>query len=501
MSDDTRKALEEVNLFGLDFENSPPTVPLQDTPEVRPSESISRSQSPSPDEEVQPISPIMRVDKEKQESQPSEHSPASERHLSPPPATAKTAATTSPSVDKGKQKEQFPSISPRFEQRMPSATQTQYATPPVPLGQRLQSTQIATQPALDSPGADDEDGESSDGEIPIKPIRARPRVSVTQRRPIFDPLNFDMSDTAIQKRTSSQPAQDTELLAAKRHDEGDKEDAESTDSDMLSAYERSRRPKRKDKKRKLELDQKVHDNVEVRETTREESIVIDIEVPITGMAHDVPIVIDDESIPASESLESYSLSKQYPSPPKPDISLLEAEHSVGISRSSVAITQYSESKAEVGAVAPIMVDNVPAAVRAAQVTRQEADSLGSSKTGSGNTQSLPTPPPSDDLEEEHRPITRQSPTSGPTRQVRSTAPSRSVAQRSASVKKEVRSSPMKPALATPSRSALVNSRLRPLADQTSFALDLTVDGLTEERVQEYITRIKAAREKQQSRAA
>ena len=506
-------------MFGLDFDESPPTVPSPSTTQPR------FSLSPSPEPEPSQFQSQSLVDRNQHDS------PAVQR-------------------DKGKQKAQ-PSVpsahspSQWTEHRMPSATQC--ATPPVPLGQRLLSTQTATQQIPDSPDADAEDEddseaaaeESSDGEIPIRP---RPQVSNTQRRPIFDPLNFDLSDHDDQNRISLQPTFTSRLPTTKRRrtEYGSEMNSagESTDSAMLSEYERSKRPTKSKKRRAVEPTNPA------RTERAGGSIVLDLrqtdQSAEAGTSPDKAIVIDDESIPASESVESYSLSKQYPSPPKPnidelrDFELREVETRAAVpvtpagvtgsrSRSSVDTnvqvtrvrTEFRENR-EIRAVSPVLA--IHRTTRTTQFTQvpqvqvsHDPDSLGSSKTGSGNTQSLPTPPPSDDQEQEETDTIykRHPDTVHPVLQSRATAPSKSIAPQSHKRESVVLTGP------SPSRGE--SSRSAPAAapapatgvdeasgsacpGQGSLALDLTVDGLSEDTVQRYIARINTAREKQRSRS-
>lgn len=510
MSDENRQALNQVGMFGLDFDESPPTVSSPSTKQHR----LSLSPSPEPDPEPDP------------EPEPSQSGAAKKQPSSP-----------NIRLDKGKQKAQPPassahSPSQRSERRMPSATQ--YATPPVPLGQRLSSTQTATQQIPDSPGADAEDEdeaeaeESSDGEIPIRP---RPRLSNTQRRPIFDPLNFDPSEHDAQNRVTLQPTFTSRLANTKRgrseqRAEADT-DAESTDSDLLSEYERSKRPTTGKKRRAVEP---TLIPARTERTNRTEAIADAVAQPtVAGTSPDKPIVIDDESIPASESLESYSLSKQYPSPPKPNIGELRELESresgnpaavavpvtpvaATISRSraivnfNVDVTQMRTEVREARAVSPAVAIHTTTQFSQAP---HDPDSLGSSKTGSGNTQSLPTPPPSDDQgqEETETKSTRRPDTVDPMPQPRAAAPSKSLAPRPIKRESTVHTGPS-PVRPTPSRvapaasdtGAVRQTGSGPGPGQPSLVLNLTVDGLSEDTVQQYIARIRAARDRQRPRA-
>lgn len=437
MSDDNVRGLDEVKMFGLDFDHS-----------------VQRAISP----------PRTRT---------TTTAPAEIQHSSPPSG-----------ADKGKQKAQVPMDSPYSSRPNPSATQ--YMIPPVPLGQRPRSTQTMTQPTLGSPSADDGD-EESDGEIPIRP---RPRVSTTQRRPIFDPLDFDIRDEEG-GRPLPQPTDQSRLsetVMAGRPEKRPGARADSTDSEMLSDYERTQ--KRENKKRR----------VEASPTEK------------TAVEQEQVIQIDDESIPASESLESYSLSKQYPSPTKtneqPGSGLEQAPPATG------PPAHDPEPLIDGPAASPVIMVQT-----STHYMSKGQSSLESNKTGSGHTQSLPTPPPSDDQIEEP-PL----PTLASRRSLVTQAPDQSLGRhKTHRARVSFSSRHEEEAVQVSSEATAQEGRSRSVAESSRtvtlnrehgvdprnagtglssdlFTLDMTIDGLSEETIQQYLSKIKAAREKQRSRA-
>lgn len=390
-SDETRAGLEQVQMFGLDFDTGDVGVA---TPAIS---STGRATEPSQEQ----LSDHAKVDKSKQK-EPTQSSPIS----------AKRPDMSDP--------------------------QTQYTTPPVPLGQRPRSTQSVTQPTLESPGADDED---SDGEIPIRPPIG---FTATQRRPIFDPLAFSSQASEGGISTGRNAAEDEE------DEEIEYVDGETTDSEMLSDYERSARRRRK---------QRVEGESEVKHEVKDE-----------------PMPQDEESIPASESFESYSLSKQFPSPGKRGRTDVDGADQAGPAHSSA-------SRRREPASLPIVVGHA---------SMQEPDSLGSNKTASGGTQSLPTPPPSDnqpDIGEEGN-ANLPSPAKQPKTEHRAlrTPPAREEKRETARDLSAVRLTETE----TTGGQRLVGQE-QTRYPQDYLKIDMTVSGLTEDTVQEYTRKVREKR--------
>jgi len=407
---------------------------------------------------------------------------------------------------KGKERARFPTSSPPITSSKASANTTifQAQTPPFTLAQRVKSTQTATQPNpnTQSPLADNEESES-DGELPVIALR---QAVKRPTKAIVDPLAFSQS--------SGESASATRYLAkgkgrAVEADEikdqrGMLSDCE-TGSEGLSDYEREAR--RQLKRRRTTSAEKGQHKRTTNCQTKE------------GRQ---PEIVEDESIPASESYESYSLTKQYPP---------SSKESTRPKLEPPSETRRTRTKAVDHNVQPSSLD-------------RNVESLESDPTKS-NESSLPTPPPSD-----HGRKARASDTSP--RAETSTEPcsipkaefitprispgeriststdvgSRNEAEVSRSVKPaRVKSSSKRvpidgaslrseslerkePVVAGPSRIASTSARRAQPAPSSSsttknksraraemkYTLDLNIDGLTMDQVQEYIDKVKIARE-------
>lgn len=409
---------------------------------------------------------------------------------------------------KGKERAHFPTSSPSIASSKASANTTifQAQTPPFTLAQRVKSTQTATQPNpnTQSPLADNEESES-DGELPVITLR---QAVKRPTKAIFDPLAFSQSsgESASASRHLAK-GKGRAVEADDREDQRGMLSDSETGSEGLSDYEREARRHFK-RKRATSVGQDQH-----KRTTN-----------LQTKAGRQPEIVEDESIPASESYESYSLTKQYP-PSSKESTRPEIEPPSETRRTSTKAVDHS--------VQPSSLD-------------KNVESLESDPTKS-NESSLPTPPPSD-----HGRKARASNTSP--RAETSTGPcfipkaelitprissefrasktevdvgSRNEAEVSRSVKTARVGSSSKrvsiggasrgsesrsrkePVVAGPSRAASTSARrAQPGSSSISttknksqgraevrYTLDLTIDGLTADQVQEYIDKVKIAREK------
>jgi hypothetical protein len=382
-------------------------------------------------------------------------------------------------TDKGKGKETAHPMSPSppapIDMKASAVTMSfQTQTPPVPLAQHVMSTQPASQQfnLTQSPLADNEESES-DGEIPVVPLR---RVAKPRSRPIFDPLAFPQSsgESVLQhkgKEKGQEADQDNEAMDISE-DEADSED--------LSDYEREARQQRKRKRTTSPTE-------EVRNPPKSAS---QPHPPV----REIPPAQEDESIPASESIESLSLTKRYPSPGKTAARPIEVVSSIVQTQGAVDHGVHSS-----------------------------LDKNGESLNSNSNESSLPTPPPSDHDQEaplsmrrsvkiEERPVV---PKTGPTTFAEHR---RTKSKSSASVSRIERESSRSSRTAVPvdrsdgtsisrpsdrnrSRmdgsgpSTAKNITLSQSIRKRTYTLDLTVDGLSKEEVEQYTGKVNAARAK------
>jgi len=349
-------------------------------------------------------------------------------------------------------------------------------TPPVPLAQHVMSTQPASQQSnlTRSPLADNEESES-DGDIPVVPHR---RVVKPRSRPIFDPLAFPQSsgESVVPwqhkgKERERTPDQEDEAMVMSDDD---------PDSEDLSDYEREARQQRKRKR-----------------TTSSMEGSRDGPKPAShphSPVRNVPLVHEDESIPASESTETLSLNKRYPSPGK------SAVRPVG------AVSEIVQKEG--------VIDHG---------VHSSLDKNGESLNSNSNGSSLPTPPPSDHDREaplssrrsikiEERPVIpkteRTTVAEHERRRSRSSA-SVSKIERDGSrssrtevaVSRSVESGPSRPSgpyrnrMAGSEPSTSTNISLAQSIRKRAYVLDLTVDGLSTEEVEQYTSKVNAARAK------
>lgn len=253
-----------------------------------------------------------------------------------------------------------------------SSVDTAYhQTPPVPLGQRFQYTQIATQavtfPESSGGPADNEDSESeSDVEMQIKPLRhvRQPRRS----RIVLDPLAFPgpVSPPAANEQTpdSMTRTQRRRRGRSEQREEPDGESGQETDFDMLSDYERQARQRKRSRKAST--------------NTQAVSTMEDVSAEMAPPPNEQ--VEEDESIPASESLESYSLTNQYPSPSKKGV----------VNKETTA--ERTRDTLETGTV----VDHgTHTTVQSLPKSLNSSENYSNPNARTDGTDSLPTPPPSD----------------------------------------------------------------------------------------------------------
>lgn len=411
---------------------------------------------------------------------------------------------------KGKERAHFPTSSPPITSSKASANTTifQAQTPPFTLAQRVKSTQTATQPNpnTQSPLADNEES-ASDGELPVITLR---QAVKRPTKAIFDPLAFSQSsgESASATRHLAKGKRKGKAVEADeiKDQRGMLSDSE-TGSEGLSDYEREAR--RQLKRKRATSTGKDQSKRKTTSTSKE--------------ARRQPEIVEDESIPASESYESYSLTKQYPpsnkesTPPKFE---------------PPSETRQDRTKAVDHGVQPSSFD-------------KNGESLESDPTKS-NESSLPTPPPSDHGRKARAPDalpraeTSTEPCSIPKAELvtpkispgeristSTDVGSRNEAEVSRSVKPaRVRSSSKRvpidgasrrseslerkePVVAGPSRIASTSARRAQPAPSSSsttknksraraemkYTLDLTIDGLTADLVQKYIDKVKIAREK------
>jgi hypothetical protein len=393
-------------------------------------------------------------------------------------------------LDKGKGKERAGATSspppfPIASKASAVTTSFQTQTPPVPLAQHIMSTQTATQQfnLTQSPLADNEESED-DGDIPI----VRPRqVRKIRSRVMIDPLAYPSSSGELASATTGKVKQVERDVTRDEAMEVDLSDDE-VDSEDLSEYEKEARRQRK-RKRTTSPRQEVRNRPKV--STR----------PIPP-PQDIITIVEDESIPASESIESLSLTKRYPSPGK----------TVARPIDLTSIVVHTQGAIDHGVHSSF---------------DKNGESLHSNSNEHSNESSLPTPPPSDHDHEvsasfeppppvDHEILPKTEPTSaaGHRRTVsKSSGPASKVeADDSRNSRTEIPSPfDRKPDVPGPSRSSRPHSNARP--DQAgsstpailtiaqsikkeTYTLNLAVDGLTAEEVDQYTEKVKAARAKQ-----
>jgi hypothetical protein len=382
-------------------------------------------------------------------------------------------------TDKGKGKETAPHLSPSppapIDLRASAITMSfQTQTPPVPLAQHVMSTQPASQQfnLTQSPLADNEESES-DGEIPVVPLR---RVAKPRSRPIFDPLAFPQSsgESVVQQKGKEKertPGQEYEAMDISE-DEADSED--------LSDYEREARQQRKRKRTTSPTE-------EVRSRPKSKS---QAHPPV----REIPPAQEDESIPASESIESLSLTKRYPSPGKTAARPVEVKSSIVQAQSVIDHGVHSS-----------------------------LDKNGESLNSNSNESSLPTPPPSDHDHEPTLSLKRsvkieERPVIPKTEPITVAEHRRTKSRSSASVSRIEREAsrssrtavpidrsdglgPSRPSNHNRNRmdgsgpSTSANITLAQSIRKRTYTLDLTVDGLSKEEVEQYTAKVNAARAK------
>jgi hypothetical protein len=268
---------------------------------------------------------------------------------------------------KGKEKvlPQSPSSSPLID--LPSkysvATNTSnYQTPPVTLAQRPISSQAATQQFnhTQSPMADNEDSES-DGDIPVKTVKPTKRI----RRTVIDPLAYPQSSGEAATFSLSPDRPNLELSEAE-------DMSQDVDSDDLSDYERQARTRLKRKR---------------TGSAQEDASRRRIEPTADMMTTHIPppnAQQEEESLPATDSAESFSLTKRFPSPSKAKLPRASPGVSSGAFQMEMGSLQTIEQSLH------SLVEKTEESLKSNTSTN-----INSNSNASGNTQSLPTPPPSD----------------------------------------------------------------------------------------------------------
>jgi len=409
---------------------------------------------------------------------------------------------------KGKERAHFPTSSPPITSSKASANTTifQAQTPPFTLAQRVKSTQTATQPNpnTQSPLADNEESES-DGELPVITLR---QAVKRPTKAIFDPLALSQSsgESASASRHLAKGKGRAVEADEIKDQRGMVSDSE-TGSEGLSDYEREARRQLK-RKRATSVGQDQH-----KRTTN-----------LQTKAGRQPEIVEDDSIPASESYESYSLTKQYPP---------SSKESTQPKLESPSETRRTSTKAIDHSVQLSSLD-------------KNMESLESDPTKS-NESSLPTPPPSDHGRKARAPDTSPraetntepcfipkaelvTPRISSQRKATRTevdlgsrdewAVSRSVkparvgpSSKKVPIDDASRGSESRerkePVVAGPSRATDTSTRRAqpgPSSSSTTknksrgraemeYTLDLTIDGLTADQVQDYIDKVRIAREK------
>jgi len=438
ISDANQAALDDVKVFGLEY----------DQPRIDPVGSQPAALSP--------ISPALR-----------------HNHASP----------TRSDKGKGKERAHPLSSSPMAPMGPKSSAITlsfQAQTPPVPLAQRVMSTQLATQQfnLTQSPLADNEESES-DGEIPIVPLR---QAVKKKSRVVFDPLAFPQSSgesvSGTQAKGKGVDRDNSQVDGYMSSSDGE------SNSEGLSDYEREARRLRK---RKRAASPQAEDRERPKSTAphrRNQEISS----------------VEDESIPASESIESFSLTKQYPSPGKT------------AARSVEVTSRISQSQVAVDHGVHASIDKTTEAV--------------TNSNEHSNESSLPTPPPSD-----HGPASQLSPLRTAKVERGDAVPKTEPATVAVHVRRDsdlsstvlegrnahgpshtdiaarVDDAP-RPSRRSESRStsrrdrsvssALATTTLARSTKRPTWTLDLTVDGLTAEEVEQYTRKVEAARAKVRS---
>lgn len=384
-------------------------------------------------------------------------------------------------TDKGKGKEtkNFKSPSPPANVELKAsavAMSFPTQTPPVPLAQHVMSTQPASQQSnlTRSPLAVNEESES-DGDIPVVPLR---HVAKPRSRPIFDPLAFPQSSGESVapwqhkgKERERTPDQEDEAMVMTDDD---------PDSEELSDYEREARQQRKRKRTTSPMEGSRNGP---KPASHPHSPV-----------RNVPLVHEDESIPASESPETLSLTKRYPSPGK------SAGRPIG------AVPEHVQAEG--------VIDHG---------VHSSHDKNGELLNSSSNENSLPTPPPSDHDREpplslkrsikiQERPvIPKTERTTVAEHEHRTSRSSTSISRierdgsrsyrNEVAVGRSIRSGPSHPF--GPDRSGMdgskpstsTNESLAKSIRKRPYILDLTVDGLSTEEVEQYTFKVNAARAK------
>lgn len=339
VSDENRSMLEDVTMFGLDVE-----APLSDKKKGK--ESANRIASP-----------------EANSSRTASYLPQAQsaNHIELPTP----ASSDLPSRNE---------VAARATQALFSPS-----TPPFPLGQPCRSTQAVHSSASESQpngdgdgdgdGDDDNDGdESEDEEIPIRIPGYRGTQSIAQHR-TFDPLNFSSSpvpsdaessppDDDLKDAHASQPEESViSKCQSNGEDSGMDEDVQSgssdednsdsdSDDERLSAYELRMRRRRLDaeeerlKMRRASTIATPHVEGEIAETTVQENQLTSQESL-------------EASLPESQSLEEYSLSK-YPLPPT-TTTVESGEASSSIAAAPLVLVSASESSGNQSDKHPIQV--------------------------------------------------------------------------------------------------------------------------------------------------
>jgi len=382
-------------------------------------------------------------------------------------------------IDRGKGKEPAHPMSPSppapIDTRASAITMSfQTQTPPVPLAQHVMSTQPASQQfnLTQSPLADNEESES-DGEIPVVPLR---RVVKPKSRPIFDPLAFPQSsgESVVQHQ-----GKEKEQEVNREHEAMDIS-ADEADSEDLSDYEREARQQRK-RKRTISPTEQARNRPKSASHPRP---------PVRAISP----AKEDESIPASESIESLSLTKRYPSP----------------GRAAARVTEVTSSVVQIQGA----IDHG---------IHSSLDKNGESLNSNSNESSLPTPPPSDHDQEpplavkrsikiEERPVVPKTEPTTVAEHRRTKSKSSGSASRieredsrssrtAIPVDKSDAPNNLRPSGRNRSRmdvsgpSTSTNITLAQSIRKRTYTLDLTIDGLSTEEVEQYTAKVNAARAK------
>jgi hypothetical protein len=481
-SQEDQAALEAITMFGLDLN---PTDVQDEGHAVKAQLDLSPSASPA----VR----THKLDKGKGRAQPIPPPPERDAELEP---AIEVSSGDGPEPGLEDEAESEPEV--EAEPPVPkSSINTIFAqTPPVPLGQRMRSTQTATQvitlPESSGGPADDEGSDNeSDEEMVIKPLRSVRPTQRSRLRGLFDPLAYpepEQNPAKSSVREAEEPGSDCE-----------------TDSDMLSDYERQSRLKRK----------RTRTASPPAGTTTNEALP------------PAKVQEEDESIPASESIESYSLTKQYPSPTKRQPKKLRREseeimavdHGVGTTTESLENSDESlKSNITKGTGTGTGSGSLPTPPPSDHEPEAQLPSLESEARSQpivdeprSQKQSQPSPSPRKSLSSpskismsQHVPTTETKSHIGedePEKEERRQPQTADKSQhRDRDIKLEASSSrkPLPSMLYANTNEAsssrrILSSRKAVVVDRSLYSLDLTVPGLLRDTIQQYIDKVRAAR--------